>query len=197
VRDGFNRAQTLQRFLGYLGTELGPWLSRLGETITKLPSFHTDDLFHYVNTWLTTFITSESSIGESSTKMPFHCQHMMMDFNEVVTEFPIGRSKCPAVGFGGSLPPKYQIYAVHIHVGESQALLARTLYNGVYGSRKLGGFPQGIAMKFVPAIDDRRYPVTPAMRIKMIKMMSKQKVFTESLEAIHTTTIVGLHLYIP
>jgi hypothetical protein len=35
------------------------------------------------------------------------------------------------------------------------------------------------------------------MRIKTIKMMSKQKVFTESLEAIHTTTIVGLHLYIP
>jgi hypothetical protein len=95
------------------------------------------------------------------------------------------------------LPPKDQIYAVHIRVGESQALLARALYNGVYGSRKLGGFPQGVAMKFVPAIDDRRYPVTPAMRIKTIKMMSKQKVFTESLEAIHTTTIVGLHLYIP
>jgi hypothetical protein len=75
--------------------------------------------------------------------------------------------------------------------------LARALYNAVYGSRKLGGYPHGVCMKFVPAIDDRRYPVTPAMRIKTIKMMSKQKVFTESLEPITTTTIAGLHLYIP
>jgi hypothetical protein len=92
---------------------------------------------------------------------------------------------------------KEQVSAIHILVGESQSILARTKYNEVYGSRNKGGYPQGVQMRFVPAIDDQRYPVTPSMKMKTIKMMCKQKVFLTSLATISTTTIAGLHHYIP
>jgi hypothetical protein len=52
-------------------------------------------------------------------------------------------------------------------------------------------------MRFVLAIDDHRYPVTPSMKMKTIKMMCKQKVFLTSLATISMTTIAGLHHYIP
>jgi hypothetical protein len=92
---------------------------------------------------------------------------------------------------------KEQVPAIHILVGESQSMLARKKYNEVYGSRNKGGYPQGVQMRFVPAIDDQRYPVTPSMKMKTIKMMCKQKVFLASLSTISTTTIAGLHHYIP
>jgi hypothetical protein len=52
-------------------------------------------------------------------------------------------------------------------------------------------------MRFMLAINDQHYPVTSSMKMKTIKMMSKQKGFLTSLATILTTTIAGLHHYIP
>jgi hypothetical protein len=85
------------------------------------------------------------------------------------------------------IPWALQVKAVHILVGESQAVKARDLYNTVFGSRNVGGYPQGLQMRLVPDISDSRFPVTKNTRIKAIKMMAKQKVFQENTKVIHTT----------
>ena len=94
------------------------------------------------------------------------------------------------------IPWQQQVKAIHIQVGESQAVQARDCYSQVYGSRNKGGYPQGIHMRFVPDISDSRFPVTRGTRIKAIKMMSKQKVFLAQTKYINTSTIVGIHIFI-
>jgi hypothetical protein len=86
---------------------------------------------------------------------------------------------------------------VHILARESQAIEARDIYNQVYGSRNVGGFPQGIHMRFVPDISDSRFPVTKSTKIKAVKMMAKQRVFLANAKLISTTTIAGIHIAIP
>jgi hypothetical protein len=68
---------------------------------------------------------------------------------------------------------KEQVAAIYILVGESQSILACTKYNKVYGSRNKGGYPQGVKMRFVPAIDDQRYSDIPSMKMKTIKMIHR------------------------
>lgn len=92
------------------------------------------------------------------------------------------------------IPWEQQVKAVHIIVGESQATSARDLYNQVYGSRNVGGFPQGIHMRFVPDISDARFPVTKGTKVKAIKMLSKQKAFLANTAYISTNTIAGIHI---
>ena len=52
-------------------------------------------------------------------------------------------------------------------------------------------------MRFVPAIDDARFPVSASMQMKTIKMMGKQKIFLSRLQTETTTTIAGLHVHLP
>ncbi len=80
---------------------------------------------------------------------------------------------------------KEQVAAIYILVGESQSILACTKYNKVYGSRNKGGYPQQeVQMRFVPAIDNHRYSVTPSMKMKTIKMMRRQKRTPQNLTRI-------------
>jgi hypothetical protein len=48
------------------------------------------------------FITASGSGIEPSARMPFHCQHILMDFNELVADFPFMEPQVPVVGFGGA-----------------------------------------------------------------------------------------------
>jgi hypothetical protein len=36
-----------------------------------------------------------------SLKSPFQCQHILMDYYEIVADFPFSTPQCPTVGFGG------------------------------------------------------------------------------------------------
>ena len=74
-------------------------------------------------------------------------------------------------------------------------LEGRKCYNKVFGSKNSGGYPSGQVLRFIPEISDPQYPVSPAMRAKVIKMMSKENSFLNSVVTIPTTTITGLHVY--
>jgi hypothetical protein len=91
------------------------------------------------------------------------------------------------------IPFKLRTQAIHIIVGAKQAVDARDRYNRVFGSRKEGGYPQGMKLRFVPDVADARFPVTPNTRMKAVKMMSKQKAFMANTKVVHTDTIAGLH----
>jgi hypothetical protein len=100
----FGDRKRFNQFFCYLGSELEPWLTRLTATLSLLMSatLETTDLFRDVCGRLATYINSNFGIGDSmSLKSPFQCQHILMDYYEVVTDFPFGTPKCPTVGFGG------------------------------------------------------------------------------------------------
>jgi hypothetical protein len=101
----FGDRKRFHQFFCYLGSELEPWLTRLTATLSLLgvsATLETTDLFRDVCGRLATFINSDFGIGDSlSLKSPFQCQHILMDYYEVVADFPFGTPKCPTVGFGG------------------------------------------------------------------------------------------------
>jgi hypothetical protein len=52
---------------------------------------------------LATFISDNDGLGSSmSGKAPFQCQHILMNLNECVDDFPLGVPKLPVIRFGGA-----------------------------------------------------------------------------------------------
>jgi hypothetical protein len=96
INDNFKDPKMFIRFFQFLQTELAPWFSRQ----LNLDAGGTQDLFGDTNKLLTKFINS--GIVDSYTKQPFHCQHMLLNLNEVVDLFPFGKPVIPVVGFGGN-----------------------------------------------------------------------------------------------
>jgi hypothetical protein len=91
-----------RQFFLHLQTELEPWLTRLVSFLDKKPhnSEHYD-CFKGVNERLTKFINKDD-LGKTTTKQPFQSQHILMNYNEVVSDFPFGVPVLPIMGFGGS-----------------------------------------------------------------------------------------------
>jgi hypothetical protein len=98
INENFKNRTMFLQFFNYLQTELLQWFSQL----LLIDVMGTDDLFGTINIRLTKFINDDQGIGDASTKQPFHCQHMLMNFNEVVADFPFGEPVSPVVGFGGA-----------------------------------------------------------------------------------------------
>jgi hypothetical protein len=93
-----------RRFFLYLESELEPWLYRLVFSLgLRQSDCRIDDVFHDVVERLAIFISNDAGLGSSMcTKAPFQCQHILMNLNELVGDFPTGIPKLPVVGFGGA-----------------------------------------------------------------------------------------------
>jgi hypothetical protein len=91
------------------------------------------------------------------------------------------------------IPFKLQTQAIHPIVGASQAIDAQGRFGRVFGSQKEGGCPQGIAPRHAPDGNDPKFPTAPNTKLKIIKMMSKQKAFLDNTRLIKTKTIAGIH----
>ena len=104
ISHNFSDKTNFHRFFKYLEAELQPWLARLVVALGRSPSvFEDKDTFHEVVGRLATFISNDAALGSSMcAKAPFQCQHILMNLNEVVDEFPTGVPRLPVVGFGGS-----------------------------------------------------------------------------------------------
>jgi hypothetical protein len=99
--------KTFQEFFSYLEAGLEAWFCRVVVWTLKQSGNERDqdvhhDLFRSVNERLTSFLTSIGSGLENTGKQPFHSQHILMDYYEVVADFPFGEPICPVLGFGGS-----------------------------------------------------------------------------------------------
>ena len=94
-----------------------------------------------------------------------------------------------------TIPFERQVKAIYILGDDTKTSEGRKCYNEVFGSKNSGGYPSGQVLRFIPEISDPQYPVSPAMRAKVIKMMSKENSFLNSVVTIPTTTITGLHVY--
>ena len=96
INDNFKVRQILRSFFEYVQKELPSWLARQVDRDIGGSEHH----FSETNKLLTKFVNN--GIVDSYHKQPFHCQHMLLNFNEVVDQFPFGAPVTPVVGFGGN-----------------------------------------------------------------------------------------------
>jgi hypothetical protein len=104
ISQNYNDRSTFGRFLFYLGAQLEQWLARRVYTLRKPPPvLKSGDIFKEMIERLATFINSEDGLGSfMCTKAPFQCQHILMNLDKLVDEFPTGFPKFPVVAIGGS-----------------------------------------------------------------------------------------------
>ena len=96
INDNFKDRQIFRSFFEHLQKELPSWLARQVDR-DICDSQH---LFSETNKLLTKFVNN--GIVDSYHTQPLHCQHMLLNFNEVVDQFPFGAPVTPVVGFGGN-----------------------------------------------------------------------------------------------
>jgi hypothetical protein len=102
INENFKDRGMFRQFFMYIHQELEPWMSRLVISMdVQSAADSTVDLFTEANKMLTTFINADNAIGDQSSKQPFHSQHILLNLNEVVADFPFGIPICPVIGFGG------------------------------------------------------------------------------------------------
>ena len=93
--DNFGQPDIFAQFFRHVQTGLSPWLLRqLSHDVES-----TQDLFGHTNKMLANFINLQ--MAEAHSKQAFHCQHMLLNYNEVVDCSPFGQPLTPIVGFGG------------------------------------------------------------------------------------------------
>ena len=101
IHGNYGDIQMFRQFFNHLQKKLESWLSGMLVKLQQVENKGCTDTFGEANKLLTAFLNSESAIGEASTKQPFQSQHILMNYNEVVADFPFGEPECPVVGPGG------------------------------------------------------------------------------------------------
>lgn len=94
------------------------------------------------------------------------------------------------------IDPKEIVRASHIHTDHGSASKVRSVLNSIYGNKNEGLFPLGKVMRFIPNLADPTFVRTPTVVANVIKCVSKQKVFLDSVTAIVTYNVDTVD-YIP
>ena len=100
IHTGFGSAGTFTRVLRYLGRELSSWMSFLmGGMATRAEGV---DGFDICRNSLATKLSGTEAMGSwNDDKMQFFTQHVLMNMNELVDDWPFGIPKKVVLGFGG------------------------------------------------------------------------------------------------
>jgi hypothetical protein len=120
LNPSFLDKRSFHQFFKHLGQSLQSWLKSIVRW-RRSKTAPVTDAFSEVNKRLVTFITSSESGIENNAKQAFHSQHILMNFNELIDEFPFGVPKSPVVGFGGSFGA--QLLQEHTFSASNQAMV--------------------------------------------------------------------------
>ena len=101
LNDNLKQVTVFRRFFTHLQTHLPSWFEKGVAKISEEENAGLIHLFKNVNKQLTTFLEATGGLGDTTSKQPFHCQHILLDWNEVVCDFPFGQPFVPIFGFGG------------------------------------------------------------------------------------------------
>jgi hypothetical protein len=101
LNDNLKQVPVFRRFFTYLQTYLPSWFEKVVSKISEEEDAASIHLFINVNKQLTSFLEATGGLGDTTSKQPFHCQHILLDWNEVVSDFPFGQPFVPIFGFGG------------------------------------------------------------------------------------------------
>ena len=99
IHPSFHSSETFDRFFNYIAKELEPWLQR---TVLIAEACQPgEDTFARCRLSLAQLLSGAEALGSSNEKLEFLCQHALMNLNEIVDEWPLGKPLEIIMGFGG------------------------------------------------------------------------------------------------
>lgn len=89
------------------------------------------------------------------------------------------------------------VKAIHIYTEYDKAYKCRPALAKLYAAGNEKNFPLGKNIRFIPNTSDSRFITTQKTKDRIIKCISKQKLFFESTRTAKNYSIIGLDNYIP
>jgi len=103
IHIGFGTLSGFQRILSYLSHHLENWLSSITAQVAILKSATPPvDIFDVCRSSLSSLLSVPQALGSwNGPKVQFFCQHILMNMNELIDDWPFGVPDNVILGFGG------------------------------------------------------------------------------------------------
>ena len=99
LHEAFKKSKAFDRVFRYLAANLGTWLQ---ESIDSAAEHEQSTDYFSANTLsLSTFFGRSENLGSNGDKVPFFCQNVLSNMNELYADWPFGIPQIAISGFGG------------------------------------------------------------------------------------------------
>jgi hypothetical protein len=102
LHEAFNKSKVFTRVIKYLANNLGVWLRDAVDNAKNGSVDENNDLFYGSVCSLSRIFGDDEALGNvDDGKLPFFCQHVPSNMNELYSNWPLGRPRKAIFGFGG------------------------------------------------------------------------------------------------
>jgi hypothetical protein len=102
IHDAFKSTSAFTRVLNFIAVNFDGWLHRTVDAVDRYnPTDDNRDIFNECVTSLAQLLSGDQALGNSGVKLPFFCQHVLSNVNELFEGWPLGKPKKAIMGFGG------------------------------------------------------------------------------------------------
>jgi hypothetical protein len=102
LHDAFKSSASFIRVFNFLPGNLAGWWRRALDAVDKYNSTAENrDVFHESVSSLAEMLSCDQALGNSGDKLPFFCQHVLSNVNELFDGWPLGKPLSAIMGFGG------------------------------------------------------------------------------------------------
>jgi hypothetical protein len=101
IHDAFKDHSAFARILKFLGREFTQWVIYIVRWVSERSLICESDTFSYCIESLAELLSRVEGLGPCGDKIHFFCQHVLMNMNEIIDDWPFGPPKKAIFGFGG------------------------------------------------------------------------------------------------
>ena len=101
LHEALSKWSSFTRFMKSLGESLKRWLQAAVRVDADLSDAASGELFSQSISSLSTLFGGSDAMGSAGRKVPFFCQHVLSNMNELYDGWPFGRPSKAISGFGG------------------------------------------------------------------------------------------------
>ena len=161
IHIGFGTLSGFQRILSYLSHNLENWLLSITAEVAILKSATPPvDIFDLCRSSLSSLLSGPQALGSwNGPKVQFFCQHILMNMNELIDDWPFGVPDHVILGFGGLFGAKRLKRGVdeNLSIREVLCLQLETIRDSVTASDlKMMGLERRLGTSIVVVILNQR-----------------------------------------
>jgi hypothetical protein len=93
IDEGFESLPSFRRTLLFLRDTLPRFCEQIVENALSSSVERNSDLFGRTRSQLETLLKDDRAVGGNGRKLPFHCQHILMNCNKLISDWPFGYPK--------------------------------------------------------------------------------------------------------
>jgi hypothetical protein len=124
IDEGFVQLPSFRRTLLFLKDTLPIFCQKIDNNALSDSKEANNDLFGSTRTKFENLLKDDKALDGMGRKLPFHCQHILMNCNELISDWPFGHPKKIIFGFGSEVGVKMLKQVSFLKMTTEQSLVA-------------------------------------------------------------------------